>query len=429
MKRSSAAAHGAALSDVPQSGGQHGAPLFSLPESDLERASGARRARFLLPRAPYLLFSLFLFTSACRRSELPHPAAAKAKETGKEAAAGPADEAPASGSLPLAEIRGIRFVAVPAPREEGAWFPAEALADESAQAMLTAPVEGIVEAILVAPGARVTAGAGLLVLRSPELARLEADWRIAAAHLERARREREREEHLFERGIGARRELEAAEAEAAAAEAEEGAARLALEARGVRPESAGARLTVCAPRSGIVSSYRVLLGQGVAAGAELGGFQSAYGALARLELPLPVPEEWRAGTTTEARRADGQRWTARLEGVPMALATETRRLSYRLRLSGAPLPLPGTPLEVRVPLARATILPQSALQQVEGTWGVFVRQGSVASFRPVRRGAELGGDVMVLSGVATGEAVAADGAYLLKSMLLKQRSGGDEHEH
>jgi cobalt-zinc-cadmium efflux system membrane fusion protein len=50
-------------------------------------------------------------------------------------------------------------------------------------------------------------------------------------------------------------------------------------------------------------------------------------------------------------------------------------------------------------------------------------------FRPVRRGAELGGDVLVLEGLKTGETVVGEGAYLLKSLLLKRKSGGEEHEH
>jgi cobalt-zinc-cadmium efflux system membrane fusion protein len=82
-----------------------------------------------------------------------------------------------------------------------------------------------------------------------------------------------------------------------------------------------------------------------------------------------------------------------------------------------------------VPLLKAIVLPQSALQQVEGTWGVFVKEGGEAVFRPVRRGAELGGDVMVLDGVKPGETVVSEGAYLLKSLQIKRKSGGEDHDH
>ena len=90
---------------------------------------------------------------------------------------------------------------------------------------------------------------------------------------------------------------------------------------------------------------------------------------------------------------------------------------------------PGKPVEVHIPFAAAVALPQRALQQIEGTWGVFVREGETAVFRPVRRGAELGGDVAVLGGVHPGESVVADGAYLLKALLLKRKGVGDDHDH
>ncbi len=331
--------------------------------------------------------------------------------------------------LPLKDIRGLRFLVVPEPKAEGAWYPAEAIGDESAQAILSSPVKGIILAIQVPPGQHVATGVGLFTVQSPELARLKADWLSARAKHDRAEGELAREQRLFDAQAGSRRELEAARSEATTARADEEAARLALEARGQNPETAGAVLTVKAPKAGTVTSYKIQLGQGVEAGQELGSFQAASAAIARLELPLPAPENWRPGAVTEVRKADGQRWKARLEGTPMTLTTDTRRLSYRLRLLGSPLPIPGTPLEVHVPLAKTVVLPQSALQQVEGTWGVFVKDGEEAEFRPVRRGPELGTDVMVLEGVKPGETVVGEGAYLLKSLQIKRKSGGEDHDH
>jgi cobalt-zinc-cadmium efflux system membrane fusion protein len=345
-------------------------------------------------------------------------------------AAEPPEPDPGAGSrLPLKDLRGLRYLVVPAARAEGAWHPAEAIGDEAAQALLTAPVKGILAAILVPPGRQVGAGAGLLVLRSPELARLKADWLSASARRERAEADLAREQRLFTGQAGSRRDLEVARAEGAMAAAEAEAARLALEARGVEPATAGATLTLRAPKAGIVTAYKVQLGQGVEAGQELGGFQSASAAIARLELPLPAPRGWNPGAVTAARSSDGQHWRATLEGTPMTLTADTRRLSYRLRLSGGVLPIPGTPLEVQVPLATAVLLPQSALQQVEGIWGVFVKEGEEAVFRPVRRGPELGGEVMVLDGVQPGATIVGEGAYLLKSLQIKRKSGGDGHDH
>jgi cobalt-zinc-cadmium efflux system membrane fusion protein len=372
-------------------------------------------------RLPLLTLAL-IATMACDRKA---PAPTEAKDAQKDEA----DKANEHVHLLLKDIRGLRFLVVPEPKAEGAWYPAEAIGDEAAQAILSSPVKGIVSGIQVPPGQHVGPGAGLFTIQSPELARLKADWLSARAKRDRAEGELAREQHLFDAQAGSRRELEAARSEAATARADEEATRLALEARGQTPETAGAVLTVRAPKAGTVTVYRIQLGQGVEAGQELGSFQAASAAIARLELPLPAPQNWLAGAVTEVRKSDGQHWKARLEGTPMTLTSDTRRLSYRLRLLGGPLPIPGTPLEVHVPLARTVVLPQSALQQVEGTWGVFVKDGEEAEFRPVRRGPELGTDVMVLDGVKPGETVVGEGAYLLKSLQIKRKSGGEDHDH
>ncbi|WP_291270572.1 efflux RND transporter periplasmic adaptor subunit [Geothrix sp.] len=368
-----------------------------------------------------LLTLALVATGACERKAAPTEAKASHQVEGVHDDEG--------AHLPLKDIRGLRFLVVSEPKAEGAWYPAEAIGDESAQAILSSPVKGIVSAIQVAPGQRVGAGAGLFTLQSPELARLKADWLSTRAKRDRAEGELAREQRLYEAQAGSRRDLEAAKSEAATARADEEAARLALDARGLNPETAGAVMTVKAPRAGSVTAYKIQPGQGIEAGQELGRFQSAFAAIVQLELPLPAPDNWQPGTVTEARKGDGQRWKARLEGTPMTLTTDTRRLSYRLRLLGNPLPIPGTPLEVHVPLAKTVVLPQSALQQVEGTWGVFVKTGEEAEFRPVRRGPELGTDVMVLEGLKPGETVVGEGAYLLKSLQIKRKSGGEDHDH
>lgn len=372
-------------------------------------------------RLSLLIFALAAAGACGRQAAAPLEAGESHQEGGAQG------EAPVH--LALKNLRGLRFLIVPEPTAEGAWYPAEAIGDESAQAILSSSVKGIVSTIQVPPGRHVGGGTGLITLQSPELARLKADWLSTRARRERAETELAREQRLYEAQAGSRRELEAARSDAVTARAEEDAARLALEARGLKPEAAGAVLTVKAPKAGVVTTYKIQLGQGVEAGQDLGSFQAASAAIVRLELPLPVPENWQSGAVTEVRKADGQRWKARLEGTPMTLTPDTRRLSYRLRLLGGPLPIPGTPLEVHVPLAKTVVLPQSALQQVEGTWGVFVKEGEAAEFRPVRRGAELGTDVMVLDGVKPGETVVGEGAYLLKSLQIKRKSGGEDHDH
>ena len=91
--------------------------------------------------------------------------------------------------------------------------------------------------------------------------------------------------------------------------------------------------------------------------------------------------------------------------------------------------MPGTPVEVKVPLEKGLYLPQSALQQMEGRWGVFVVDQALAEFRPVRRGTEVKDEVLVLEGLKPGETVVAEGAYLLKAFQQKRTQGDGEEGH
>lgn len=359
---------------------------------------------------------------AAGRGDDDHDDAGPHHHDGAEAAAG-------ARRVPLDGVRGVEVATVGEPIEEGVWRPAEAVADEAERVALAAPVAGVVSAIPVAPGREVAAGTALLAIRSPEAADLTATLLARRAAREQAAAELAREERLAAAGAGAARELEAARAALAIARAEEEAARLALEARGLPPGGAGATVTLRAPRRGRVGAWHVLAGEGVAAAQTLGTFETGSASLVAVELPPPGPPAWEPGAAAVVRRSDGASWQAVVEGLPASVSPTTQRLRYRLRLQGGEPPLAGTPLEVRVPLATGVVVPQDAVQQLEGEWGVFVVGGDEAVFTPVRRGPELGGDVLVLEGLAPGQRVATAGAYLLKALALKQSGGGETHAH
>ena len=364
------------------------------------------------PALPSLLAGLALL-SGCRTQ--PPPEAARAAAPPLEA-----------GRIPLQALtHSLKVQAVPPPAEVQVWFPAEASGDESAQAVLTSPVSGIIGAAPAAPGRPVAKGAVLLSLRSPELADLKSRWLTAQARLTRTQADLARERRLAQAQAGAKRELELAEAEFAGASAEAESARISLQARGVTPDQADGTFILRAPATGTVGTWKVQLGQGVAPNQELGTFRTASAALAVLDLPPPAPRAWKLGSIT-AVRDEGHTWTGRIVGLPSSMGEMTHRLTYRVRLEGAPLPLPGAPLEVQVPIGRGVLLPTAALQQVEGAWGVFLQEGDVARFQLVHRGPDVGRDTLVLEGLPEQAKVVTEGAFLLKSKLLRMQSGGGD---
>ena len=94
---------------------------------------------------------------------------------------------------------------------------------------------------------------------------------------------------------------------------------------------------------------------------------------------------------------------------------------------------PGMSATVSIPLgdtgpgAVATV-PAAAVQRVGASWAVFIPHGpGQFDIRPIGRGRDLAGEVEVLSGLAAGDEVVVDGAFLLKAEADKA-SGGAEHE-
>ncbi len=86
-------------------------------------------------------------------------------------------------------------------------------------------------------------------------------------------------------------------------------------------------------------------------------------------------------------------------------------------------------LTTRLPTRDPTpgvVVPAGAVVDIDGVSTVFVPNGPERfQVRPVRVGAEQDGKVVVLSGLAAGETVVTQGAFTLKSVLLKSSMGDD----
>jgi cobalt-zinc-cadmium efflux system membrane fusion protein len=387
------------------------------------------RTRLFTALVPLALLWTGCRDQAAEQDDHDAPAAAAHDATHPGDASHPGEAPDTEVRVRLAGLRGLAFSVVGAPQEEGVWAPAEAVSDSASVSVVTAPAAGIVRRLLVRPGEGVRAGQPVAELASAEIADLAARLRSAVAEEERARRDAERERELLAAAATSRREVEAAEAAVIAASAESEAARHSLAARGVDPRTFAGTILLEAPAAGTLERWEIALGQGVESGAALATIRDRAATRVRAELAPPGPTDWVVGSTTQVRRGDGTRWTASVEGLPAGLTPDTRRYPYLLRLENGPYPSPGTPLEVRVPLARGIVVPQEALQIIEGEWGVFVREGEEAVFTHVRRGAELGGDVLVLEGLVPGAEVATAGAYLLRPLWMKRMGGGEQHAH
>jgi|GEM_PF-2372413 len=333
--------------------------------------------------------------------------------------------------IPLTNVPGIRTQVTSAPKELSVWIPAEVMADESSQFVLTSPLNGILIALKVTPGRLVEAGTALAEINSPELARIYADWLAAKARLMKAESALSREERLDSKKATSQRDLEEAISEASIARAEEESARMTLEACGVTAgrDTAGSKWVLRAPRAGTVINYKAISGQGISAGQELGYFLAAGPVIVRMELVPTNVGNLGLGQTFTVKHSGGRQWNGKLEATLPALSPDTMRQAYRLRLAGNSLPLPGTPVEVQITYPPSITLPQAALQRLDGLWGVYIVENGHAEFRPVVRGQDIKGDVIILNGIKPGETVVVEGAYLLKAYQQKLAHPDEEEGH
>ena len=122
-------------------------------------------------------------------------------------------------------------------------------------------------------------------------------------------------------------------------------------------------------------------------------------------------------------------------GGPHAPELPSRTLPVRIEIPNADGRLrPGLSGSARLPLddvgASVIAVPAQALQRSANGWCVFLPRGADRfECRTVGRGRDFGDDVEVIAGLAEGEVVVVDGAFLLRAEAERRHGGGEHDEH
>jgi len=188
-----------------------------------------------------------------------------------DAGAGAGEDADIAMSAAQLRANGIALDnAGPARIREHLHLPAQVKVNAERSVALAAPAPGIVESVPVSVGSTVKKGQALAVVRSPAVAGWRADHAGARARLALARSVYERERSLWEQGISARQDMEAAQAALKEAEIAAGAAGQRLAALGIAPhDGVSGSVAVRAPFDGVVVDKPAVAGQSVAETAAL----------------------------------------------------------------------------------------------------------------------------------------------------------------
>lgn len=296
--------------------------------------------------------------------------------------------------------------------------------------VVSAAIGGRVVSLTRNLGQPVGRGDAMAILESREAASLKAEVEAARARAALAQTNLRREQRLFAERVSPEQDLVAARTAATEASV---ALRLAQQQLAATGGGGGAlnRIAVRAPISGQVIARSAILGQTVAADAEL--FRVANLSQVSIAMSLLPADAGRvrpgAGVTVTAT---GRRQEARVTFVSPVLDETTRLVPVIARLtnSGGIWRVGETVnASIIVPESgdRTVAVPSTSVQMIEDRPHVFVRTPTGFKAVSVTLGRTNGGQVTVLSGLTGSEQIASTNSFTLKAELGKGEAGHDEH--
>jgi cobalt-zinc-cadmium efflux system membrane fusion protein len=295
-------------------------------------------------------------------------------------------------------------------------------AEPGGQAVLTARAPGSVSRILKQLGDPVRAGETIALVQSREAGQIAAARSVAAAKADLARKVLARERSLYEQKVSPRQDLEQAQAELAAAEAEARSASSAVSAADVSRD--GRYVMVVSPISGRITAMAASLGAFVQPETEL--FRIADPARIQIEAAVTATDanRIRPGDQAVIETNTGETRSAVVRSVTPGVSKETRSATVVLALAGgAGVVQPGQLVRARITSRQSTssgiVVPEDAVQVVEGRDAVFVRTPKGFRVQPVTVGQRSAGRVQIVEGLKGGESIATRNAFLLKAELGK----------
>lgn len=357
----------------------------------------------------------------------PAPAASTSHEGEKEH-----DTIPKRAKLTKATIEAAKIQTAPATKEVLAptlSLPGEVVADPDRSARVSSPVAGRLSDVRFKEGSEVKKGDVLAVLRIPEIGKVRSAHSATLAKAAAARANADRLQGLADKGMAAKQEALAARAEADALDAEGKALGEQLSALGMGPSGSGSELVLRAPVSGIVVSRDAIVGQPVGTEQAIASISdlSETWFLARVfEKDLGRLEVGASGEV-KLNAYPGETFAGKVEYIGRQIDPVARTLTARIRIQNRKdmlrLGLFGTARVVTTGEKSGDpvlVVPRSALIEVAGKTVVFVRTSEEEfELHEVTTGEAAVGKVRVLSGLREGEAVVSEGAFSVKSVILR----------
>jgi cobalt-zinc-cadmium efflux system membrane fusion protein len=360
-----------------------------------------------------------------------------------EGASTPAPAAPGGGARPLAlapaaQARNpVKVAAAELARLAGDIQVVGTVAfHEDHYAVVGPLVAGRISRVVAGVGDRVKRGQVIAEIESSEVGQARADLVSAKARYAAADANLKRETDLAEKKISSSREQELARAQWVTEQAGVRAAVMRLRAIGLTPadieeaekHDLGGRLQMRAPLSGTVIERKVTLGQAVERATDAFNIADTSHVWVSLDLYEKDLARVHVGQEVEMRTdaLPGELFRGRVAFIVPVIDQATRTAKVRLEfpnpkdmLHAGQLVTARIVADPKLASGEVLAIPRSAIEQVEGKTVVFVKAGDAFERRNVLVGTSGGDRVEIRTGLSAGELVAIDGAFLLKSELLR----------
>jgi cobalt-zinc-cadmium efflux system membrane fusion protein len=317
------------------------------------------------------------------------------------------------------------------------------LASPFKKAIVSYPFPARIAGIHVRPGEWVRTGQELVTLQSEAVGEAKSEYFKALADFELAASSSEREKRLFDRGAGAGKNLQAAEAERKVAEANLNAAEKKLHVLGfteaqvkatAETHEINAAITLFAPLPGRIVDNNVSLGAMVDQATEILTILDPGVLCVDADIYERDIAAVRKGQEVEVTvpAYPDLVFKGSILYVGDVLKEETRTVTVRTEVVNDRYQLkPGMFASLSILLerqARALTVPRAAVLDDGDRKIVFVARDGEFFPRAIETGAKTNGSIEVVSGLAAGERVVTGGNYQLKAMLYEEILKGS-HVH
>jgi cobalt-zinc-cadmium efflux system membrane fusion protein len=281
----------------------------------------------------------------------------------------------------------------------------------------------------------VKSGQELITLQSEEVGNAISDFYKALADHELALVSYERQKRLFDRGVGAKKDLLSAEADLKVTDASFNAAEKKLHVLGFTEEQIKV-LSETHQINPVISLYAPIAGKIIQNNAVLGSMIDQSHEILVIMNPTTLWIDAEIYEKDIAKIKRGQLVEIRLPAYPGELfqgkttyisdvmKEDTRTITVRTEVANREDKLkPGMFAEMKIALnhdAETLVVPVEAILEDKGDKVVFLKRGNQYYLQVVHTGAADNGNMEILRGLSEGDEVVTAGNYQLKSKLYEE---------